>query len=90
MPRKNPATVRGILATCERGHESKVFTPDHSRDEAAMLAGLMDGTSKMYVHSPRDSRFPSTVIGRCAWVDPQDAVGRPCGWMFTTRLFGYE
>jgi predicted acyltransferase len=51
-----------ITARCVAGHE-QVLTVDGrlGRRWAEILAGLLDGTSDVYVHQPG----PDSVIGKC-------------------------
>lgn len=75
-----PPAGTGILMRCPRGHEQRLFTPDHTLEEATWLAGLLDGTSPAFVTSPRDCLAQGGLIGRCA----------TCGELFTCTLFGYR
>lgn len=61
---------------CEQGHTQTLLTPDHSKEQAEMLAGLMDGTSRFYVLKPTAESF----MGRCA----------TCKTRFTSKLFGFS
>lgn len=84
---------RGLVARCERGHEQRIYTPDHEEITARTLAGLMDGTSPFYVVKPRDVEVPGSVLGRCQH-DETPASETPrgrgrCGAWVTCALFGY-
>jgi hypothetical protein len=71
------ATERGILARCQAcGATQRLYLPDHDRPSAEMLAGLMDGTSPLFVHPPG----PDSQIGRC----------ETCGGRFRCELFGWN
>ena len=71
---------QGLIARCDNGHETRLLLPDHSRIEAELLGGIMDGTSPFYVHPPREDE--QTMIGRCAYEE--------CGAPFHCTLFGFE
>lgn len=70
---------QGILATCENGHEQRIYTPHMSRQEAVDFAAMLDGTSPMFAHSPRTDPLPGSRLGRCGY----------CSTWFDCTLFGY-
>lgn len=70
----------GILARCDNGHEQLLLTPVYDRARAAVLAGLLDGTSPLYAAPPRTHPFPGSVVGRCGI----------CGGWLTCTLVGCQ
>jgi hypothetical protein len=72
--------MRGILATCENGHEQRLLTPDRTVRSARRLAGIMDGTSPFYAFPPRTHPIQGGKVGKCGICD---------AWISCT-LFGYE
>lgn len=67
---------QGIEATCGACHRTQmIYTPDFDEISAQQLAGIMDGTSPLYVKRPGEE----SAIGRC----------ESCGGRFTCTLFGY-
>lgn len=53
-----------LTAICEEGHKQSLqIGKGMSVEWALALAGLMDGTSSFYVHSPRCDE--SSLIGKC-------------------------
>ena len=56
-------TAFTILARCTNGHESKITVSGYHRDDAVQLARVMDGTSDLYISSPRGDA--DSGIGRC-------------------------
>jgi len=73
-------TSRGIASTCEQGHRQVLLTPDMEAAEARELAGLLDGTSALYIAPPRTHPIPGSTLGRCGL----------CGAWITCTLVGYE
>lgn len=70
---------RGILATCENGHEQRILLPQTPRGEAVVLAGFLDGTSALFRTPPREHELPGSKLGRCGL----------CNAWLTCALFGY-
>ena len=52
-----------ITLRCESGHEQILHAENMTAQMVRDYAGLIDGTSPMYVHPPRDGEL--TAIGRC-------------------------
>ena len=50
-----------VRAECLNGHTQEITIRNVSRLWAESWAGLMDGTSDLYVHKPG----PASVIGKC-------------------------
>ena len=70
-------TMRGIIFRCGGcDGVQRVYLPDHPKREAEDLAGLMDGSSEMYIYKPG----PESTIGKCV----------NCGAQFKADLFGYD
>jgi hypothetical protein len=72
--------MRGIRITCERGHTQQIYTPNHDVKAAQLLAGLLDGTSPLFVALPRTHPIIGSTIGRCDL----------CGAWLACMLFGYD
>lgn len=70
---------KGIKAICVNGHEQVIYTPEMPREWAATLAGIMDGTSSIYVYPPEKSKEYPLYIGKCGI----------CGSWFSCSVFGY-
>ena len=51
-----------ITAVCEAGHSQEIIIEGLGREYAELQAGLLDGTSPMYIHSPIGT---DSVIGKC-------------------------
>jgi hypothetical protein len=66
--------VRCLNVHC--GTVQRILTPDHSRAEAELLAGLLDGSSPWYATRPN----AASQIGKCVL----------CGAPFRCTLFGFE
>lgn|SRR5678815_2537693 len=56
-------TVYGIAANCPNGHTQTLRLEGFTREYAEGYAGLLDGTSPWYVHSPIGT---DSLIGKCA------------------------
>ena len=68
-----------VIATCEAGHtETLKLDKSLGVQYAATFAGLLDGTSEMYIYKPG----PESTIGKCAF--PVD--GKMCGQRFRCQL----
>jgi hypothetical protein len=50
-----------VQAVCESGHRQSFTIENMSPEWVEMWAGLMDGTSPLYVHPPDEK----SVIGKC-------------------------
>jgi hypothetical protein len=50
-----------LIATCTAGHEQIITTEDMRKEYVVQLAGLMDGSSALYVNKPG----PESSIGKC-------------------------
>ena len=70
---------KGVLLSCQSCERTqKIFTPDHSKEDAVSFAGILDGTHPMFVMDPRaDATSP---IGKCA----------ACQSVFDATLFGFD
>lgn len=77
---REPTPVCGIRITCELGHTQILTTPDMTEAEARLFAGLLDGTSPLFVVSPRTQPRSDALFGRCL----------RCGTWLTGTLVGYE
>jgi hypothetical protein len=90
--RKHPVRDQGLIVTCEAGHQQTIYLPDHGRAEATQLGQVMDGTSPLFMTSPRND--PESTLARCAF--PCDSlVGRiagqsTCNTLIRAEPFGYE
>lgn len=51
-----------VTIICESGHSQTIKVEGMSREWAEQWAGLIDGTSTFYVHSPIGTE---SVIGKC-------------------------
>ncbi len=51
-----------VKLVCENGHEQVIKVNGMTDDWVEMWAGLLDGTSPMFVHSPIGT---DSVIGKC-------------------------
>ena len=66
-----------IEICCEQGHRQAIkVDPDLGEEWARGLAGLMDGTSPMYLYPPG----ANSPIGKCGI----------CGTPITATVLGYE
>jgi hypothetical protein len=67
----------GLVVTCEgpRQHQQTLYLPDHARTDAEALGGILDGTSPLFLLSPRD--------------DPASKLARCCGALIRAEVFGY-
>lgn len=51
----------GVHLRCENGHEQHVILDVGDREEAVTFAGLLDGSSPLFVHKPG----PESLMHRC-------------------------
>jgi hypothetical protein len=54
-------TALKIVARCESGHEQTIVCSGQTLHEVETFAGLLDGSSPLYVHPPG----AESVIGKC-------------------------
>lgn len=52
-----------VTAECEAGHVQRITLHGHTRSQAELFAGLLDGTSPAYVAPP--GADPNSPIGKC-------------------------
>ena len=76
----DPTLPCGIEARCERGHTQRIATPGMGAPRVRQLAGLIDGTSELFVVPPRDTPVPGSTLARCGI----------CGSWMTCTLYGYD
>lgn len=62
-----------LLITCEKKHRQSMTVDGYTREDAKVLAGIIDGTSPSFAISPRED--PKSSLARCQW--PVD--GNACG-----------
>lgn len=63
-----------VVARCEAGHVQEFRVRGMSLEWAQQWAGLMDGTSPLYVSAPGESEI--TTIGRCSSLGPNNQTCR--------------
>lgn len=80
--------VQGVELNCGLCKRTqRVYTPNHSKEEAQVLAEVMDGTSSIFIYPPKPDRsdcLPGNM-GRCADCAAVGNLG-----VFTCKLFGYD
>jgi hypothetical protein len=70
---------QGVDLACETGHTARIYLSGMTAQMARDYAGMLDGTSPMYVVDPR-APGQDTFIGHC----------KDCGALFRATPFGYE
>ena len=74
--------AQGVDLACAAGHQQRIFLRGYTREMAIDFAGMLDGTSPMFVHPPREVDSAHTMIGKCTW--------EGCGAWFRAVPFGYD
>ncbi len=70
-----------VIAKCPAGHEQTFYLdPSLTLEWAQQWAGLLDGSSPLYVHSPIGTDSP---IGKCCF----EMRGSICGEQFRCEVF---
>jgi hypothetical protein len=80
-PFDDGAPEQGVDLQCDNGHSQRIYLRGMTAEMANDYAGILDGTSPMYVTDPRVAR-QETFIGHCQ---------RPnCGALFRATPFGFR
>lgn len=70
-----------ITATCSAGHKSTIRYSGFTLEMAIVQAGLLDGSSPLYIYPPKEG--DGGKIGRCQWAEPGQ---KPCGKWFKCTI----